>query len=161
MYLTNFWGHDENLMYFRNHVFPVVSDGWGATADYILLSDNDFIDIAMFSNWDFYFSGAFLCFNSDAFVARTGISRTFKTMMFPASAYFGYGGSITSITSELDVDIYDSTWTKVADLTYTSGSNEYNYTFASAGTYYVVAKDMNAKGSSAYYAPAVAKVTVN
>lgn len=43
MYMTSFWGHDENLMYYRNHVFPLMSGGWGSTADYVLLSDNDTI----------------------------------------------------------------------------------------------------------------------
>ena len=47
LYMTNFWGHDQNLMYYRNHIFPLMSAGWGATADYILLSDGDTIDVAM------------------------------------------------------------------------------------------------------------------
>lgn len=38
LYMQQFWGHDENLMYYRNHVYPLMSKGWGATADYILLS---------------------------------------------------------------------------------------------------------------------------
>lgn len=59
MYMQNFWGHDENLMYYRNHVYPLMSAGWGSTADYILLSDNDTIDLAMFSNWSFWTYGAF------------------------------------------------------------------------------------------------------
>ena len=53
MYMKAFWGHDENLMYYRNHVYPLMSAGWGSTADYILLSDDDTIDVAMFSNWNF------------------------------------------------------------------------------------------------------------
>ena len=36
MYMTNFWGHDENLMYYVNHAYPLMSEGWGATADWIL-----------------------------------------------------------------------------------------------------------------------------
>ena len=31
LYMRNFWGHDENLMYFRNHVYPLMSAGVGAT----------------------------------------------------------------------------------------------------------------------------------
>ena len=27
MYMQNFWGHDENLMYYRNHVYPLMSAG--------------------------------------------------------------------------------------------------------------------------------------
>ena len=40
MYMQQFWGHDENLMYYRNHVYPLMGPGWGSTADYILLSDD-------------------------------------------------------------------------------------------------------------------------
>ena len=57
LYMTNFWGHDENLMYYRNHCFPYMSPGWGSTSDYIVLSDGDTWDVAMFSNWSFYSSG--------------------------------------------------------------------------------------------------------
>lgn len=46
MYMQQFWGHDENLMYYRNHVYPLMGPGWGSTADYILLSDGDTIDVA-------------------------------------------------------------------------------------------------------------------
>lgn len=53
LYMSNFWGHDENLMYYRNHVYPLMSPGTGSTADYVLLSDGDTIDVAMFSNWSF------------------------------------------------------------------------------------------------------------
>ena len=67
MYMTSFWGHDENLMYYRNHVFPLMSGGWGSTADYVLLSDNDTIDLAMFSNWDFWTYGAFAAFDKDEY----------------------------------------------------------------------------------------------
>lgn len=60
-YMHNFWGHDENLMYYRNHRYPLMSPGWGSTSDYILLSDGDAIDLAMFTNWNFYTHGAFCC----------------------------------------------------------------------------------------------------
>lgn len=60
-YMHNFWGHDENLMYYRNHRYPLMSPGWGSTSDYILLSDGDTIDVAMFTNWGFYTHGAFCC----------------------------------------------------------------------------------------------------
>lgn len=162
LYLTSFWGHDQNLMYFRNHVFPLMSAGWGATADYILLSDGDYIDIAMFSNWDFYSTGAFLCFNSDAFVAQTGHPLSFTAMQYSASAYFGTPVSLVAMTDELDVDIYCSNWTKLnTSPVFDSNNYSYSYTFTTAGTYYIVAKGPNAKSSLACYAPAVAVVTVN
>ena len=33
LYMANFWGHDENLMYYRNHCYPYMSPGWGSTSD--------------------------------------------------------------------------------------------------------------------------------
>ena len=30
MYMNNFWGHSENLMYYRNHRYPLMSAGWGS-----------------------------------------------------------------------------------------------------------------------------------
>lgn len=39
LYMENFWGHDENLMYYRNHCFPYMSPGWGSTSDYIVGMD--------------------------------------------------------------------------------------------------------------------------
>ena len=160
LYMINFWGHDANLMYYRNHVFPLMSDGWGATADYVLLDNYDYVDIAMFTDWGFFSSGAFLCFNSDEFNARVGISYDFEAMQFSTTAAFGYEVEIEEMYDELDVDIYNSSWTKVADLSYTSNSNVYSYTFTSVGTYYIVARDLDAESSDACYAPAVAKVTV-
>ena len=46
LYMANFWGHDENLMYYRNHCYPYMSPGWGSTSDYIVLSDGDTWDVA-------------------------------------------------------------------------------------------------------------------
>ena len=28
LYMKQFWGHDENLMYFRNHEYPLMGKGW-------------------------------------------------------------------------------------------------------------------------------------
>ena len=32
MYMTQFWGHDQNLTYYVNHVYPIMSGSTGATA---------------------------------------------------------------------------------------------------------------------------------
>ncbi len=31
LYMQNFWGHDENLMYFVNHRYPLQAEGCGST----------------------------------------------------------------------------------------------------------------------------------
>lgn len=59
MYMKQFWGHDENLMYYVNHRYPLMREGWGATADYILLEDGMEIDVAMFTDWSFHHNGGF------------------------------------------------------------------------------------------------------
>ena len=66
LYMTRFWGHDENLMYYVNHEYPLQAAGWGSTSDYILLEDGMEIDVAMFSDWDFYHTGAFSFFTSES-----------------------------------------------------------------------------------------------
>ena len=44
---------DENLRYDLNGAYPSV-DGWGLTADQIVLSDGDFINVAHYSSWAFW-----------------------------------------------------------------------------------------------------------
>ena len=72
MYMKHFWGHDENLMYFVNHKYPLMAKGIGSTADYILLEDGDEIDLAMFSDWEFYHHGAFLNFDKTTHTTYVG-----------------------------------------------------------------------------------------
>ena len=73
LYMQQFWGHDENLMYYRNHVYPLMSPGWGSTCDYILLSDGDTIDVALFTDWSFWNNGgAFTAFDKDDYAVAPG-----------------------------------------------------------------------------------------
>ena len=44
---------DENLRYDLNGAYPAV-DGWGLTADQIVLSDGDFLNIAHYTSWAFW-----------------------------------------------------------------------------------------------------------
>ena len=44
---------DENLRYDLNGAYPAV-DGWGLTADQIVLSDGDFLNVAHYSDWAFW-----------------------------------------------------------------------------------------------------------
>ena len=54
MYLRNIWNMDENLNYYHNYKYPLASEGWGSTADQILLHDGDIVTIGHFSNWSFH-----------------------------------------------------------------------------------------------------------
>lgn len=162
MYMQQFWGHDENLMYYRNHVYPLMGPGWGSTADYILLSDDDTIDVAMFSNWNFWTIGAFACFDQDAYSVQPGNSIRFSTMKYDTKSVADGGTEQTDPITGLTVAVYDKDWKLVEETvepTMADGS-DYTYTFATEGTYYLLAMDPNAGTSDSCYAPATAKVTV-
>ncbi len=162
MYMQQFWGHDENLMYYRNHVYPLMSAGWGSTADYVLLSDDDTIDLAMFSNWSFWSDGgAFACFDQDAYSVQPSKSIRFSTMKYDTKSVADGGTEQTEPITGLTVAVYDKDWTLVdtVEPTMADGS-DYTYTFATEGTYYLLAMDPNAGTSDARKAPATAKVTV-
>ncbi len=97
MYMQQFWGHDENLMYYRNHVYPLMGPGWGSTADYILLSDGDTIDVAMFTNWQFWTVGAFAAFEQDSFTVAKGNTLTAHTLKYDTKSVAD-GGTWSSST---------------------------------------------------------------
>ena len=161
MYMQQFWGHNENLMYYRNHVYPLMSAGWGSTADYVLLSDDDTIDLAMFSNWNFWTIGAFACFDQDAYSVQPGKSIRFSTMKYDTKSVADGGTEQTDPITGLTVAVYDKDWTLVETVEPTmADGSDYTYTFATAGTYYLLAMDPNAGTSDSCYAPATAKVTV-
>ena len=162
LYMQQFWGHDENLMYYRNHVYPLMGPGWGSTADYILLSDGDTIDLAMFSNWSFWQSGAFATFDQDEWTVTAGDSIHFHTVKYDTKSVADGGTEKFDPIAGLTVKVYDEKWNEVADALTSSGkdNNEYSYTFSKAGTYYLMAVDPNYGTSDSCYAPATAKVTV-
>lgn len=161
MYMQQFWGHDENLMYYRNHVYPLMSAGWGATADYVLLSDGDTIDVAMFSNWSFWQSGAFAAFDRDSYAVRPGGSLTVQTLKYDTRSVADGGTESFEPITGLTVKVYDADWQEVGEVAAHSGDgSSYTYTFEKEGIYYLLATDPNAGTEDACYAPATARVTV-
>ncbi len=159
MYMKNFWGHDENLMYYRNHVYPLMAPGWGSTADYILLKDGDTIDLAMFSNWSFWQRGAFACFDQDEYDLSAGETLTFKTQKYDTKSVADGGGESTQPIEGLDVYIYDEDWKQIERVY--SDSSEFQYVFDKPGDYYLLAVDPYAGTNDACYAPATARVHVS
>lgn len=144
LYMANFWGHDENLMYYRNHCYPYMSPGWGSTSDYILLSTGDTWDVAMYSNWSFWSSGgAFTCFDKDEYTARPGTELTVTSRAYGTT----FEGSDFYDFTNLDVFIYDSKW---QEITQVKAADDGKATFAvtaptEEGTYYLVGMDPNRK----------------
>ena len=142
LYMANFWGHDENLMYYRNHCYPYMSPGWGSTSDYIVLSDGDTWDVAMFTNWSFWSSGgAFTCFDKDAYNARPGMQLTVNTQAYGTT----FEGSDFSPFSNLDVFLYNDKWEQIEQYKEAAdGKSTFTFTAPTEeGTYYLVGMDPN------------------
>ena len=160
LYMQNFWGHDENLMYYRNHVYPLMSAGWGSTADYILLSDNDTIDLAMFSNWSFWTYGAFARFDKDDYTAKVGEKITFETQKYDTKSVSDGGTESFEPITGLNVKLYNENWEQQQELTSEGSSYTLDTASLKAGTYYLLGYDPNYGTENACYAPATAKVVL-
>lgn len=144
LYMANFWGHDENLMYYRNHCYPYMSPGWGSTSDYILLSNGDTWDVAMYSNWSFWSSGgAFTCFNQDEYSVRPGTQMTVNTQAYGTT----FEGSDFYPFSNLDVFLYNDKWEQIEQYKEAAdGKSTFSFTAPTEeGTYYLVGMDPNRK----------------
>lgn len=159
--MRNFWGHDENLMYFRNHVYPLMSAGWGATCDYMLLSDGDTIDLAMFTDWNFHHVGAFCKFDKDEYSVPAEEGLKLQTLKYDTRSVTDGGTESFVKIGTLNLAVYNEDWTSASAKAKLTGSDgAYTVTFTEPGTYYLLATDPNAATDSACYAPATARVTV-
>ena len=53
-FIPNLWDYDLNLNYYLNNEYPLGSEGWGSTADQILIHDGDVATIGHFTDWGFF-----------------------------------------------------------------------------------------------------------
>lgn len=166
LYMKEFWGHDENLMYYRNHVFPLMRPAWGATADYILLSDGDTVDLAMFSDWNFWSDGgAFACFDQDDYAVRQGSALTFRAQKYDTRSVADGGSESFEPITTLRVALYTQSWSIVPGCeSIVSEENNGTYTVGTdrlePGVYYLMGLDGNAGTQNARIAPATARLVV-
>lgn len=163
IYMKEFWGHDENLMYYRNHMFPLMDTGWGSTCDYILLSDGDTIDVAMFTDWSFYNNGgAFCCFDQDSYTVTAGKPLTVQALKYDTKSVSDGGTESFTPIDKLTLGVYNESLECVNGnvAIEDNGGGAYALTFEQPGTYYLLGIDPNAGTEAARCAPAVARVTV-
>lgn len=163
MYMRNFWGHDENLMYYRNHVYPLMGPGWGATADYILLSNGDTIDVALFSDWNFWSDGgAFTCFDKDEYTVKAGETLTFNTRKYETKSVADGGSESFQPIAGMTVYLYDDQWTQLTEIPADESGDAFQYVVnEKPGTYYLLAVDPKAGSAAARLAPATARLRVS
>lgn len=153
-FLNNFWGHDLNLMYYRNGAYPLMSPGWGATCDYILLSGHDRVDVGLFTDWGFYNNGGFLTMET-----TPGASNyAFAVKKFGTDAMMGASSGFQPVTESLKFRVYDSSWNLV--VSEMDAVPPYQYGFTAPGTYHVLGLDPARGTSGAKYAPAVDTVKI-
>lgn len=133
---------DENLRYDYNGAYPAV-DGWGLTADQIVLSDGDFLNVAHYTSWAFWGDSAtgFHYFADENgaivqhFAARAQEALTIKLVRAAADIVTGSG------TANYDEPYYEvfygtSYGTPIGSAT-TDDYGCATITFPSAGTWYV------------------------
>lgn len=155
MFMNEFWGHDCNLKYYRNHAYPLMSPGWGSTADYVLLSDGDTIDIGLFTDWGFYMNGEFCCFDKDAYTGEAGSELTASLLRWNAT------DNDLEPFADMDIVLCDAKWTVLDVLDSPAEDGTLAFTLPeTAGTYYLLAMDYCAATTAAVNAPAVTRLIV-
>lgn len=112
LYLANgFWHHDENLLYYVNGQYPLFYKGWGATCSGILLKPGDFVDVTMYSDWNFYqdsAAGFHYFLDEDGRIAHTLTAAPNRSTTLKLGRAMGNisGGEETSIKEEANYTVY-------------------------------------------------------
>ena len=141
---------DENLRYDLNGAYPVdeeLSESWGytvgATADRIVLSDGDFLNVAHYSNWAFYGDSAtgFNYFTDEEgalkHIHKVTVGEELTLGLVRSFSDWSMGGS-AAFENVSDYDIYYGTayGEEKGKLT-TNENGMLNISFPNDGTWYV------------------------
>lgn len=169
MFIQEFWGYGYNLNYYVNDRYPLMAQNWGATADYILLEDGMDIDLACFTNWNFYMEGGFASLSPENSEVSTGDTVEFQTYMSEPDRETWSNETTKTECEYLSTFVLNENWEIVDSITENYDNNgKFSYCFDEAGTYYVVVLDPNIDPENIYsgstdsaVAPGVAKVTVS
>ncbi len=159
LWINHLLGHDGNLMYFVNHSYPLMSARWGATADYILLSPGDEIDLAMYTDWTFYNNSAFLYFERTEVNGWTGQDVRLKLLAKPTSIVndgIDTGSFVMPNEPIRYSKDYGRTWTAAEETSRADGV--VSLPLKEPGTYYVATGPAHANYKDA--APAICVVNV-
>lgn len=139
-----FFGHDCNLNYYVNGEYPLMYDGWGATADTLVLNPGDFVDIMMFTYWGFLYD-SYAGFHN--FFDENGIIHEMLAKAGEETEFIlkrGYGnmnsGGATEYVTVPNVPVYYSQKGLYDAECYETESDEngnVSITFPEGGTWYV------------------------
>ena len=160
LWLSRFWGHDGNLMYFINHAYPIMYGTNGATADYILLSDGDDVDLAMYTDWGFYTKSAFLYFDQSTMEVNREEQIGLQLLAKPTSVVndgvdpggFPMADELIRVSSDKGI-----TWKTLEQKTDSEG--HISLSFDSSGIYYIATGPTHVNYKDA--APAICVIEVS
>jgi len=131
---------DCNLNYYLNGEYPAV-DGWGVTADQLVLTAGDFLDIAGYTSWNFFSDSAagfhyFIDSNGNITHSYNTIAGTELSVKLGrrAPGFSGESGLIDVTDYTLS---YGTTFDTATGTVTTDSSGEARISFPSAGTWYL------------------------
>lgn len=158
---------DENLRYDVNGSYPAV-DGWGMTADQIVLSDGDFVNVAHYSSWSFWGDSmtGFLYFADQEenleHVYQTSVNQELEMGLVRSYSDWMNGGASAFVPKNGYKVSYGTVYGEAIGTTTTDDNGHFTLTFPSKGTWYVWADgDYGLENSSDIVSsPAFATVNV-
>ena len=168
IFLNSFWGHDCNLTYYVNGTYPLESEGWGATADHVVVENGDFDTVGMITDWNFYGDpNAGHCYfgtlEGDIDWTQTATAgEDFQIRHIRSWGSIAVGGA-SEFAYDANVDVYYSKtlYGDDAEYTWTDDDGIATINFPSAGTWYVWTEGVTGQTTSGVVAtPAYAKITV-
>lgn len=132
---------DENLRYNYNGAYPADENGWGFTADRIVLSEGDYFDVAHYTDWNFYADSAygFHYFTNEndemgiSYEAEAGTDLTLKLLRVGG----GMGMSDTQTNVGRHTISYGQTIGTATGSVTTEDDGSFKVNFPAAGTWYV------------------------
>ncbi len=133
---------DENLRYDLNGAYPSI-DGWGLTADQIVLSDGDFINVAHYSSWAFWgdsITGFHYFTDSEGDLEHTYNVKAGETVEFGLVRSFSdwMNGGIAAFAPEASYEVYyGKTYGSAEGTVYTDDNGILSVTFPDEGIWYV------------------------
>lgn len=159
---------DENLRYNYNGAYPADENGWGFTADQIVLSEGDFFEVAHYSDWNFYADSAygFHYFTNEndeigiSYEAEAGTDLTLK--LIRVGGGMGMGDSQTNVGGY--TVFYGQTVGTATGSVTTEDDGTFKVNFPTAGTWYVWCNGdygVDSAAGAIVSSPASAKITIS